>query len=282
MSTTEQRLAANRINALSSTGPRTGSGKASASQNATRHGLLSTRLFLEDERPEEFDLLLAELGAALSPIGAVELALVERVAVTLWRQRRLVHSETARLSLKRRPEEIARGASSALRRGYGHELNPEELKPFDRTQARWCKRIIAEIERLEEIDPRSLEQRAPLTFGQLRSNAEEDDSEPIAYATARAGGLTGYVNELLEWCREHLRQAGQRPQVLLVAEQIRAKRLILDSDTIDLIARYQTTLDNQLYKALRALREAQEWRLKTLEHMEPVNTGEEQAAGAVS
>ena len=31
------------------------------------------------------------------------------------------------------------------------------------------------------------------------------------------------------------------------------------------MSRYQTTLDNQLYKALRALREAQEWRLRTLE-----------------
>jgi hypothetical protein len=33
------------------------------------------------------------------------------------------------------------------------------------------------------------------------------------------------------------------------------------------MARYQTTLDNQLYKALRAYREAQEWRFKTLEHV---------------
>jgi hypothetical protein len=34
---------------------------------------------------------------------------------------------------------------------------------------------------------------------------------------------------------------------------------------MDLLARYQTTLDNQLYKALQALRQAQEWRLKTLD-----------------
>jgi len=32
-----------------------------------------------------------------------------------------------------------------------------------------------------------------------------------------------------------------------------------------LFTRYQTTLDNQLYKALRAFRDAQEWRLKTLD-----------------
>lgn len=39
------------------------------------------------------------------------------------------------------------------------------------------------------------------------------------------------------------------------------------------MARYQTTLDNQLYKALRAFREAQEWRLKTLEHVDDDRTG---------
>ncbi len=31
------------------------------------------------------------------------------------------------------------------------------------------------------------------------------------------------------------------------------------------MARYQTTLDNQLFKLLKALREAQEWRMKTIE-----------------
>ena len=44
-----------------------------------------------------------------------------------------------------------------------------------------------------------------------------------------------------------------------------AKRLELPSDTLELLARYQTTLDNQLFKLLKALREAQEWRLKTID-----------------
>ena len=41
-------------------------------------------------------------------------------------------------------------------------------------------------------------------------------------------------------------------------------RLVLQSQALpsktDLLARYQTTLDNDLYKALKALREAQAWR----------------------
>lgn len=40
--------------------------------------------------------------------------------------------------------------------------------------------------------------------------------------------------------------------------------LVVESQTLptqtDLLTRYQTTLDNDLYKALKALREAQSWR----------------------
>ena len=52
---------------------------------------------------------------------------------------------------------------------------------------------------------------------------------------------------------------------MALAEHVRAKRLVLPKDTLELLSRYQTTLDNQLYKALRALRDAQDWRLKTIE-----------------
>ena len=38
-----------------------------------------------------------------------------------------------------------------------------------------------------------------------------------------------------------------------------------DLTMLEVFSRYQTTLDNQLYKSLRALRDAQEWRLKTIE-----------------
>ena len=43
---------------------------------------------------------------------------------------------------------------------------------------------------------------------------------------------------------------------------------MLPERALMLFTRYQTTLDNQIYKALRALREAQEWRLKTIEGLD--------------
>lgn len=262
MSNTEQRLAANRANALLSTGPVTAAGKAAVSRNAVRHGLLSAKLFLEDEDPTAFQDLLRELGASLNPAGALESSLVERVAITLWRQRRLVQAETASLSLTHQPRQIAKAVSSELR---GDDIKPDDLVPFDADHERWCQDVIAEIEAADEIDIRSLEKRAPLTYAQLQTDAAAEDEDLATFAADHDGGLTGYMGELLLYCRKKLREVEARPHILALAAQVRSKRLILPTDALELLARYQTTLDNQLFKLLKALRDAQEWRLKTLE-----------------
>jgi hypothetical protein len=265
MSNSEQRRAANRTNALQSTGPRTANGKAIASRNATRHGLLSTKLVLDDEEPGQFDHLLADLQRALHPVGAVELALVERIAVTMWRQRRLVHAETAALALSRQDGRIAGDVSKEMGLGYGRELKAEDLAPVDSEQAAWCQSVLEAAEGLEYFELASLPKAAPIIFAQLTSDAEDEEGGIEAHLKHYNRGLTGYVNELANWCREELKKMEQRPRILALAAQARAKRLVLSPDTLDLFTRYQTTLDNQLYKALRALREAQDWRLRMLE-----------------
>jgi hypothetical protein len=65
-----------------------------------------------------------------------------------------------------------------------------------------------------------------------------------------------------------------------MAETVRARASVLPAGTLEILARYQTTLDNQLFKALRALREAQEWRLKTIEHVPPNAVDQEPPAMA--
>ena len=263
MSSSEQRLAANRLNAQRSTGPRTLDGKSSSSGNATRHGLLSTRLFLDDEDPDEFANLLCDLQGALAPVGAMELALVERIAVTLWRQRRLITAESAALDLGRQARQIASGVSDEFGLKYGSALKEEDLQPVDPDRIAWCTATISEIEALDQIDLSSLPERAPTVFGQLEEDGEDEGIEP--FLAGHENGLTGYVDQLMVWCREQLREAERRPHVQALAAQVRAKRLILPDEALQVLARYQTTLDNQLYKGLKALREAQEWRLKTFD-----------------
>ena len=278
MSSSTPQLIANRANAQRSTGPRTENGRVRASANATRHGLLSGKLLLEDEDPAEFDMLLSELQTALRPFGAVELGLVERVAVAMWRQRRLVQAETAALFLARQPKQIASGVSSELGLSHRAELNEEHLAPFDADHAQWIQKILDEIDTLEQIEPNSLPKTAPLVFAQLKCDAEEGGDDVGVYLKGYENGLTGYVGELAMWCREELCKTERRPHVVMLVEKLRAKRLVLPPEGLELFARYQTTLDNQLYKALKALREAQDWRLQTLDSM--ANAGVEPEGAA--
>jgi len=269
MGVSERQLTANRENAKNSTGPKTKNGQAVASLNASRHGLFSSRLLLEDEDPAEFHELLADLRATLRPVGAVELGLIERIAVTMWRQRRLMRAETATLHLSRQPKKIASGVSSELALDFGSELKEDDLAPYDAEQAEWCEKVLEEIEALEELDFEiefnRLAKAVPLLFAQLKSDAEDDGEDIAAYLKDYDKGLRGYAMYIARWCREELRRAEKRPHVSALADQLRAKRLVLPPDTLALFTRYQTTLDNQLYKALRAFRETQEWRLKTLD-----------------
>lgn len=252
-------------NVHSSTGPRTANGKAISSRNAQRHGIFSSCLILEDEDPNEFAILFDELRNSLSPVGALELTLVERIAVTVWRQRRLVAAETAALHLSRRPRQVAGAVSSELGRSYSKCISESELAPADTEQIEWCAQVLEEIESLEAIDLDSVEQLAPLTFRQLKEDSQSDEQEPREYLSDYSGGLTSYLAELLSWCRTTLADADERPRILELADDVRLQRLVLPEATLQLLSRYQTTLDNQLYKALKALRETQEWRLQCLD-----------------
>ncbi len=210
--------------------------------------------------------MFADLWRSLNPVGSMEGALVERIAVTLWRQRRLVQAETANLALARQPRKIASGASSEMGRGYGSELKADDLEPFDAERAAWAAKVIAEIEGLDEIDLRTLEQRAPYVFEQLTSDAAEDEEEVAKYAEIHEGGLTGFVANLLQWCREQLARGRGT-----TASPPRSPSRSAPSgwccrpipwNCWPVIRRHSTTSCSRL---LRALREAQEWRLKTIE-----------------
>lgn len=260
---TDLQLRANRENAQSSTGPTTAMGKAVVGRNATRHGLLSARLFLEDEDPAEFQVLADDLAASLAPVGAVEVTLVERIAVTIWRQRRLVQAETAALALARQPVPTAKSVTAELGRTYGTEVKVEHLQPFDTDRDSFCRAALAEIDSLEQVELNAIKARAPTVYGQLSTEAEGQGVD--AFLAGHAGGLKAYISELILWCRRERLEAQARPHLLTLAERVRAKCMVPPVGSLELLSRYQTTLDNQLYKALRALRETQEWRLKTLE-----------------
>ena len=107
-------LKANQTNAQKSTGPVTEGGKKTVANNALKHGLFSKQLILKNESEADYQLLHDGLQFELKPVGTLEQSLVERIAVTLWRQRRLVNSETAHINLNNQESNILKLVNSEL------------------------------------------------------------------------------------------------------------------------------------------------------------------------
>lgn len=261
---TDKQTAANWANAQKSTGPKTEAGKAVVAMNGIRHGILSTRLLLASETPAEFDALVRELQAALQPAGALELVLVEKIATAIWRQRRLVAAESASVELARRleREDNRRAVERAANLGYGgfDEASCSAVTEEEQAQAEWCRAVLAEYEALDDAvldsnDCKRLEQEAPLMYRQLAGEAE-DEGLPVPQHIGTK--LREWAEELHIWCNREQAKMNRRPvvQAMAVLVQQRESAPI----TNELLCRYQAALDNELYKAIRALREQQEWR----------------------
>jgi hypothetical protein len=94
--TTAKQIEANQQNALASTGPKTTTGKTRVSKNAVKHGVYATLPVLPDlERVEEWETHRTGILTSLGPAGALEQTLAERVALCMWRLKRVAAYETA-------------------------------------------------------------------------------------------------------------------------------------------------------------------------------------------
>jgi hypothetical protein len=92
--TSEKQIEANRQNALKSTGPKTGDGKARSRMNALRHGLTAGQAVLPHEDEDDYEKLHDGMLESYAPADAAELAIVEELANAYWRLMRLHRVET--------------------------------------------------------------------------------------------------------------------------------------------------------------------------------------------
>jgi hypothetical protein len=114
------RVAANRRNALKSTGPRTIEGKKRSRRNALKHGLCAEEVFpdkpvpmvtspvLPGECSATFDTIKGELYEEFHPRTAAEYWMIDRIAEQMWRlmranamERQLVEEEALRMAAQR-------------------------------------------------------------------------------------------------------------------------------------------------------------------------------------
>jgi hypothetical protein len=97
--TTEKQIAANRLNAQKSTGPKTPEGKAAVSRNALASGLLAHRPILKNEDPDEFNSFYKTTVQDLNPIGSIETLVAQRIVNLAWRLKRAGRMETGMIDV---------------------------------------------------------------------------------------------------------------------------------------------------------------------------------------
>jgi hypothetical protein len=143
--TSVKQIEANRSNALNGTGPRTAKGKARSSRNALTHGLTAQEIVIPGEDLAAYRLFEQQLIDDLQPNGSCELELVERLAATYWRLRRIPQFEAALMAWHEHKH--FHGDNDRTPGKYpwslplpGEEASPEEEFLDQHTALRWSGR----------------------------------------------------------------------------------------------------------------------------------------------
>ena len=190
-----KRTIASRANGKLSPGPTSAAGKLRASANSTRHGLLADNLVLDGESKEVFAVLHQQYIDRFNPTDGIEVALVEDLAATTWRQHRLLVIESTLLNQAavRQPGNdfvpCLAGAFSELSRGPELHLIDRYESRLHRQFQRTLKNIqlIREIERTEpssgeltQLPPEATAEIDELPNG---PRSEQPPAESAAYPT---------------------------------------------------------------------------------------------------
>ena len=275
MSLSAAQMSANQANAQKSTGPLSIEGKQKVAGNALKHGLFSKNLLLTDEDPLAYYQLLEQLQTELRPIGRLEQTLIERIAVSLWRQQGLVRAETATVELEYKPIHIVTGINQELNLGFSdNAVTEDDLTEVDQDHYHWCQAVVAEFHSMDSPDSTTIAwliKLAPLMYQQLLTDAEEEGQSP-EQCLQEIKNPNDFIISLVRYCQDQIKKADKKPLIFEIAELVKSKRSILKEKLHDSLAKYQIMLDNELYKALKALRDTQDWRYKTLTIV-PVDNG---------
>ena len=176
---TAAQLAANRLNAQKSTGPRTPEGKAAASFNALKHGMDAASIVIPGEDPAAYDALAADYHRQFHPQSAVEHFHVETLIRSDWQKRRFQRVE-----------------AKLYRALLAESANPEDLEIAilrDSPTAKLLYQVTARIASFERAYFRALNDLRRVE----RERREEADVRPQAEpAVARLRQLASFRESL--------------------------------------------------------------------------------------
>lgn len=159
---TAKQIAANRLNARKSTGPRTAAGKARSSRNAVKHGMCARMTAGPDERGAAYERWLRAFREELRPITPWQQTLFPRIANLAWRSQRVRDVENRFLRIERRKFQLGGGedlsAAEILARKFSDESMGRAvllLNRYERSLDNAMLKLLREFHRTDPASPAS-------------------------------------------------------------------------------------------------------------------------------
>ncbi len=286
---TNNRHAANRKNALKSTGPKTPFGKAVSSRNAVKHGIFAAAPILSGiESRDDWEKHRDGVLKSITPVGYLEELLTMRLALLSWRLWRVVRYEV----------EVSTAAAARTeadmdeRDEDGYQKPPEPATA--REKARSASVVIKTLKELSRLpDEKSLDRESAVTTLWALSRELPDDRGSISVpgipdedaefdafdqwtagllrkateAYAAVARLT--VEALLYTCissaysnsieadeeERDLVERARRWKLLLDREN--CSRTLLEPEVLDKVARYESGLERSFFRTLHEIQRLQ-------------------------
>jgi hypothetical protein len=267
------------------TGPRTTLGKERSKHNARTHGIFSGVVVLKSESQAEFDALLNGLRNDFRPVGTLEESCVELLAVTRWRQRRLLIAEAAEIELgtkffewddeERHRVEAREFPSVSCNGGLIRRIaNVEALRAC-------CSRLKVLKEGIETngFNPQNDLPILTQLYGHLNDDHWQIDIFKIYKVYAGTAGVPEEIREKSKYfspeeCKNRFLKEVENEIIKLDSylvkrgpiEQVRGNleslcRNVPDSPRFDRLLRYSTNLERTFDRTLSQLERAQRIRL---------------------
>lgn len=151
MSASAARVAANRLNAQRSTGPRTEEGKHRVSRNAVTHGLTAQTICLAEESSQAFYTLRRHMLEDLNPSGEIQCQLAEQIIAARWRLMRLWETETGLYDEALQAGSSDESLTSRRTRAFRKLAGDGALDKLHRYETRLARDYDRALRRLKEL-----------------------------------------------------------------------------------------------------------------------------------
>jgi len=245
-------------------------GYAPVRYNAMKHGVLAKLTVLPHEDAVEFDELLEALTMEHNPSGPTEMHLIEELASTMWRQRRVLLAEGAAINRGLRSvvtDTYSQPAKAAMPFVPGMPDKPSDMQDLmaatpeqisqSQKEARHDREHTGKAAAiLRKGGPTAYDKALKALIPDSRDWWQEYVEEGEYQATAE--GLVTFINEhLLPICISMEKEA-------LHHQAIKAQTLGegLKADRLDKLSRYETHLDRKFERTLAMLVRLKELRGK--------------------